>query len=90
MAAARATYIVVWKKLSQVYSGASLQTVLSTPLPKGCTEEDKMILQMSYLPDTGEVCVFKLTDEQLEQEKQRLQEKEEAKNKKKTADNEQE
>ncbi len=79
MAAGKATYLIVWKKSSQVYSAASLDTAIKTPIPKGCTDDDKRILLASFLPDDEQLCVFPLTEEQIEAKKTEIQSKEEEK-----------
>lgn len=65
MAAAKCNYLVVYPQSSQVYTSTTLSTAVKTPLPKGCTMEDKMILFMSYLPDEESLCVYLLDEEQL-------------------------
>ena len=67
MAAGKANYLIVWEKSAQVYSTANLVTALNTPLPKGCSEEDKHILFCSYLPDEKTMYVYPLTDQQIEE-----------------------
>lgn len=76
MAASKASHIIVWKKSSQVYATASLETALKTPIPKGCGPEDKRILLLSYLPDDEELRVYPLTEEQIEEKMNELREKE--------------
>jgi hypothetical protein len=75
MAAAKATYMIVWKKSSQVYSAASLETAVKTPVPKGCTPEDKRILFASYLPDEETLCVYPITEEEINKIQQELETK---------------
>lgn len=64
MAAGKANFLIVYKQSAQVYSATNLNTALNTPLPKGCTMEDRRILFTSFLPDTQELCVFPLSEEQ--------------------------
>lgn len=59
-----------------MYSTASLETALKTPVPKGCGPEDKRILLLSYLPDTEELRVYPLTDEQIKTKTDELAERE--------------
>jgi len=68
MAASKANYIIVWKKSSQVYSATNLATAVKTPIPKGCSPEDKRILFMSYLPDEETLCVYPLSEEEINKE----------------------
>lgn len=79
MAAARASYLIVWKSSSQVYSTTSLETAIKTPIPKGCKVEDKRILLMSYVPDEEELCVYKIPQEEIDNKVQEIQIKAEEK-----------
>lgn len=88
MAASKANYIITYLQSAQVYSATSLATAVNTPLPKGCTLEDRKILFMSFLPDEGSLCVYTLDDEQIKneieklamaEEKKRLKQEEKAK-----------
>ena len=65
MAAAKANYLIVYPSSSQVYTATTLATAVKTPLPKGCTMEERMILFMSYLPDDGQLAVYLLDEDQL-------------------------
>lgn len=65
MAAGKANYLIVWEKSAQVYSATSIETAIKTPIPKGCEEEDKHILFLSYLPDEKQLKVYPLTEEQI-------------------------
>jgi hypothetical protein len=76
MAAGKANYLIVWEKSAQVYSATSIKTALNTPIPKGCEEEDKHILFLSYLPDEELLKVYPLTDEQIEKARAEVQQKE--------------
>lgn len=76
MAAAKATYVIIWKKSSQVYSAASLETAVKTPIPKGCTIEDKRILFASYLPDEETFCVYPIAEEEIEKVQKQIENKE--------------
>jgi hypothetical protein len=66
MPAAKANYIITYKQSAQVYSATNLATAVKTPLPKGCTLEDRVIMLMSFLPDEESLCVYVLDDEQLQ------------------------
>ncbi len=72
MAAAKANYIILYKTSAQVYAATNLATALKTPLPKGCTMEDRVIMFMSYLPDEESLCVYLLNDEQLDEENEKI------------------
>jgi hypothetical protein len=73
MPAAKANYIVCYKQSAQVYSATNLSTAIKSPVPKGCKLEDRVIMFTSFLPDTLELCVFPLTDEQLQVEEDKLE-----------------
>ncbi len=64
MPAAKANYLICYKQSAQVYSATNLATALKSPVPKGCDLKDRRILFTSFLPDTHELCVFPLTEEQ--------------------------
>lgn len=72
MAAAKANYIILYKTSAQVYAATNLATALKTPLPKGCSMEDRVIMFMSYLPDEESLCVYLLGEEQLSEENEKL------------------
>jgi hypothetical protein len=67
LAAQKSNYLIVWEKTSQVYSASAISTVLKTPVPKGCTPDDKHVLFISYLPDEKKLCVYPLSDKQIEE-----------------------
>lgn len=71
MPAAKANYLICYKQSAQVYSATNLQTAIKTPVPKGCRLEDRRILFTSFLPDTHELCVFPLTEEQMKLEEEK-------------------
>lgn len=73
MAAAKANYLILYKTSAQVYTATNLTTAVKTPLPKGCKMEDRIIMFMSYLPDQESLCVYLLTDEQLDEEKEKIE-----------------
>jgi len=68
MPAAKTNYIICYEQSAQVYSATNLTTALKTPVPKGCTLDGRKILFVSFLPDTKELCVFPLTEEQMQVE----------------------
>ncbi len=75
MAAAKAQFLIIWKKSSQVYSTANLETAVKTPIPKGCTIEDKRILFASYLPDEQTFCVYPIEQEEIDKVEKQIKEK---------------
>ena len=73
IAAAKANYIILYKTSAQVYAATNLATALKTPLPKGCSMEDRVIMFMSYLPDEESLCVYLLGEEQLSEENEKIE-----------------
>jgi len=66
MAAGKLNYIVMYKNSSQVYGSASKKIALESPPPEGCKLEDKRVLFVSYEPDTENLAVYKLPDEEVQ------------------------
>lgn len=79
MAAARCNYLVTYENSPQVYSSSTLQTIIKGAPPKNCTDEGRTILFVTYFPDDKEMRVYKVTDEEVSAELQKLEEKETAK-----------
>lgn len=77
MAASKANYIIIYKGVSQPFAATNLQTALKNPLPKGSKPEDRTILFLTYMPDEESLCVFPLTEQQIEEGMQKLQAEEE-------------
>ncbi len=73
MAAAKANYIIIYKGVSQPFAATNLQTALKNPTPKGSKVEDRIILFMTYMPDEESLCVFPLSDEQIEEGMKKLE-----------------
>lgn len=67
MPASKANWLITYKNSSQVYASASKEIALKSPVPKGCTLEDRTILFLTYEPDEGELCVYPQTPEQINQ-----------------------
>lgn len=78
MAAARCNYLVTYDNSPQVYSSSTLQTIVKGDPPKNCTNEGRSILFISYFPDDNEMRVYKVTDEEIEAEIRKLEEKDQA------------
>jgi hypothetical protein len=78
MAAARCNYLVTYENSPQVYSSSTLQTILKGAPPKNCTDEGRSILFITYFPDDKEMRVYKVTDEEITAELQKLEDKENA------------
>lgn len=66
MPAAKCNYVIVYKDSSQVYSSANLITALKTPLPGKSKLEDRRILFITFTPDSQELCVVPLDEEQIQ------------------------
>jgi hypothetical protein len=66
MAAGKLNYIVMYKNSSQVYGSASKKIALESAPPEGCKLEDKRVLFVSYEPDTENIAVYKLPDEEVQ------------------------
>lgn len=66
MAAGKLNYIVMYKNSSQVYGSASKKIALESAPPEGCKLEDKRVLFVSYEPDTENLAVYKLPDEEVQ------------------------
>jgi hypothetical protein len=65
MAAGKLNYIVVYKNTSQVYGSASKKIALESPPPDGCKLEDKRVYFITNEPDTGELAVYKVPQEEV-------------------------
>lgn len=52
MPANRVNYLVIYKYDSQVYGCSTKEVALETPPPSGLSLEDKMVLFVTYQPDT--------------------------------------
>lgn len=57
MPATKSNYIVLYRGDSQIYAAATKETALSSPPPEGFTIEDKRILFITQQPDTDELIV---------------------------------
>lgn len=77
MAASKANYIIIYKGVSQPFAATNLQTALKNPLPKGAKPEDRTILFLTFMPDEESLCVFPLSDEQIEEGMRKLEIEEE-------------
>lgn len=65
MAAGKLNYIVVYKNSSQVYGSASKKIALESAPPEGCKLEDKRILFVTYEPDSEEISVHQIPQEEI-------------------------
>lgn len=65
MPAAKLNYLVIYKNDSQVYGTGNKEIALTSPLPEGAELEDKRILFIANEPDTGNICVYPLPQEEV-------------------------
>lgn len=65
MPASKLNYLVVYKNHSQVYGSSSKKIALESPPPEGCSIKDKVILFVTFEPDTDNVSVYKVPDEEV-------------------------
>lgn len=68
MPAAKLNYIVVYENHSQVYGCSSKKIAIESPPPQGCNEKDKNIFFITFEPDNNNVCLYKLNDQEEENE----------------------
>lgn len=65
MAASKVNYIVIYKGHSQVYGCSSKKIALESPPPDGYSLSDKRILFTTFEPDTNNLCVYKVDEEEV-------------------------
>jgi hypothetical protein len=65
MAAGKLNYIVVYKNSSQVYGSASKKIALESAPPEGSKLEDKRVLFVSYEPDSEQISVYQVPQEEI-------------------------
>ena len=65
MAAGKLNYIVVYKNYSQVYGSASKKIALESAPPEGSKLEDKRVLFVSYEPDSEQISVYQVPQEEI-------------------------
>lgn len=66
MAAGKLNYLVVYKGLSQVFGCASKKIALESAPPEGYSVKDKSILFVTFEPDSDNLCVYKVPDEEVQ------------------------
>lgn len=66
MPATKVNYIVLYIGESQVFGTMSKEIALSSPPPPGCELKNKRILYMAYEPDTQDLVVYPLPDEEVQ------------------------
>lgn len=65
MAAGKLNYIVVHKKSSQVYGSASKKIALESAPPEGFTLDDKRVYFITHEPDSGNLAVYQVPQEEV-------------------------
>jgi hypothetical protein len=65
MAASKVNYIVIYKGHSQVYGCSSKKIALESPPPEGFTIEDKRILFTTFEPDTNNLSVYEIPENEI-------------------------
>lgn len=65
MAASKVNYIVIYDGHSQVYGCSSKKIALESAPPDGCTLNDKKILFITFEPDTNNLCVYQVEQEEI-------------------------
>lgn len=66
MAAGKLNYLVVYNGLSQVYGCASKKIALESAPPEGYTLADKKILFITFEPDSNNLCVYTVDDQEVQ------------------------
>jgi hypothetical protein len=66
MAAGKLNYVVTYKGSSQVYGCASKKIALESEPPQGYSLSDKKILFITFEPDTNQLCVYQVPDEEVQ------------------------
>lgn len=67
MAASKVNYIVIYNGHSQVYGCSSKKIALESPPPEGCSLKDKKVLFITFEPDTNDLTVYTVPDEEVQQ-----------------------
>lgn len=67
MAASKVNYIVIYNGHSQVYGCSSKKIALESPPPEGCSLKDKKVLFITFEPDTNDLTVYAVPDEEVQQ-----------------------
>lgn len=65
MAASKVNYIVIYNGHSQVYGCSSKKIALESAPPEGCSINDKKILFITFQPDTSDLCVYEIPQEEI-------------------------
>ena len=66
MAASKVNYLVIYSGHSQVYGCSSKKIALESAPPEGCSMADKKVLFITFEPDTNNLSVYKVDDEEVQ------------------------
>lgn len=66
MAASKVNYIVIYSGHSQVYGCSSKKIALESAPPEGCSMQDKKVLFITFEPDTNNLSVYKVDDDEVQ------------------------
>jgi hypothetical protein len=65
VAASKVNYIIVYDNHSQVYGCSSKKIALESPPPEGSTLKDKKVFFITLEPDTQNLAVYKLDQDEV-------------------------
>ena len=65
MAASKVNYVVIYAGHSQVYGCSSKKIALESAPPEGCSLADKKVLFITFEPDTNQLSVYKVDEEEV-------------------------
>ena len=68
MPASKLNYLVVYDNHSQVYGCSSKKVADDSPVPDGLTEDDKNVFFITFEPDTKNICLHKINNQEKENE----------------------
>jgi len=66
VAASKVNYLVIYSGHSQVYGCSSKKIALESAPPEGCSMADKRVLFITFEPDTNNLSVYKVDDEEVQ------------------------
>jgi hypothetical protein len=66
VAASKVNYLVIYSGHSQVYGCSSKKIALESAPPEGCSMADKKVLFITFEPDTNNLSVYKVDDEEVQ------------------------
>lgn len=70
MPASKLNYLVVYKNHSQVYGSSSKKIAVDSPPPEGLKLEDKNVFFVTFEPDSENICLYKVNDQEEENEQE--------------------